>query len=177
MGPSDFYTDIAGAVFFLGQNYIPYLQNFTPKFMYIPANWHGDDKRIPNDMFIDDYSSQTFWLSINVHNMLPETFKSYWPSWLQLSVGYAARNLIAPYEAEQRGIEYDPNKWEVKNRDVWGSPRYIIALDYDLVKILPSDGKFWNWLRQSLNYFKLPSPAIEFSKSRTRFYLLYPFSF
>jgi hypothetical protein len=57
---------------------------------------------------------------------------------------------------------------------VWGNRKLIIALDYDLVKLLPDGGHFWNWLKQSLNYFKLPSPAIEIGKP-IRFYLLYPF--
>jgi len=168
--PSDFYADIAGSAFFIGQYYIPYLQNFTPKFIYIPANWHGENPRQPNAMFIDDYSSQTFWLSINVHNMLPHEAKDYWPSWLQLSVGYAARNLCDIHK-----FDCDPKKADVRLTDVWGSPRYIIALDYDLAKILPDGGSFWNWLRQSLNHIKLPSPAIEFSASKTRYYLVYPF--
>ena len=35
--PSDFYCDVAGSLFYVGQYYIPYLQNFTPQFTYFPA--------------------------------------------------------------------------------------------------------------------------------------------
>ena len=91
--PSDYYADVVGAAFFIAQEYVPFLQNFTFKYMYIPADWHGEKRRVGAEMLIDDYSSQTYWLSINMHNILPEPAKDYWPTWLELSVGYAARNL------------------------------------------------------------------------------------
>ncbi len=168
--PSDFYFDVAGTAFSVAQYYIPFLQNFSPKFQYIPSNWFGERKRVPSEIFIDDYSSQVFWLSANIHNMLPQSMKDYWPSWLQLSIGYTARNLCVPGYKECEGKQYD-----VMLPNVSGDPKYILALDYDLVKLLPEGGSFWNWLRQSLNLIKLPSPAIEFSKSSTKFYLMYPF--
>lgn len=170
--PSDWYADVAGAALFIGQKYFPVLQNFTPKFMYVPANWHGELKRKPSDFFIDDYSSHSLWLSVNVYNLLPDKLKQYWLPWLEISFGYAARNLCDPINPEN---QCDPNRSFAMYEDVWGSPRFIIALDYNLAQILPDGPKFWNWLRQSLNYFKFPSPAIEIGRE-TRFYLLYPFS-
>ncbi|MCX7736144.1 MAG: YfiM family protein [Candidatus Kapabacteria bacterium] len=164
---SDFYADIAGAGFFLAQHYIPFLQNFTPKFMYMPSPWTGNNYRIPSEMFIDDYSSHTLWLSVNVYNLLPDNLKKYWIPWLEISFGYAVRNLCDP-------INYKcPPESEKFSDLVYGNPKFIIALDYDLVKMLPDGGNFWNWLKQSLNHFKLPSPAIEFG-STTKFYLIYP---
>lgn len=171
--PTDFYSDVSGSVFFLLQHYIPYMQNFTPKFMYFPPEWHGELSRKPSSFFIDDYSSQTFFLSMNVHNMLPESMKRYWPAWLQLSVGYAARNMV---DYLNPGITYDPSRSPVKFATVAGSPRYILALDYDLVKLLPDGPNWWNWFKQSMNYIKLPSPAVEFGET-TRLFLLYPFHF
>jgi len=35
--PSDWYGDVAGASFYIAQYYVPFLQNFTPKFMYVKA--------------------------------------------------------------------------------------------------------------------------------------------
>ena len=163
--PTDELSNFVGAGFFLAQHYIPFLQNFTPKFMYIPAKWYGEHKRAEAQMFIDDYSSHTMWLSVNVHNLLPESLKDYWPSWMQLSFGYAARNL---------GDSLYAPKFYYNGTYSFGSPRFIISLDYNLVKLLPDDGAVWNWLRQTLNLFKLPSPAIEFGEV-TKFYLIYPF--
>lgn len=173
--PSDFYFDVAGAGFYLGQHFIPFLQNFTPKFMYIPAEWHGEHGRKEAEFFIDNYGNHTLWLSVNVENMLPESAKDYWPDWLELSFGYAARNQCTPGSGceDWKG---EPHYNEHGDVFVYGDQKYILALDYNLVKMLPDDGYFWNWLRQTLNFFKLPSPAVEFG-DKTRFYLVYPFKF
>lgn len=172
--PSDFYSDVSGSLFFILQYYVPVLQNFTPKFNYIPSPWYGELKRKEAELFIDDYNGQTFWMSVKVHNLLPHDLKKYWPDWLELSFGYAGRNVML--NPTPSNPDWDPKKSPVLYDGIGGSPRYIIALDYDLVKILPDGGSFWNWLRQTINLVKLPSPAIEFGET-TKLYLLYPFHF
>ncbi|MBX7155500.1 MAG: DUF2279 domain-containing protein [Candidatus Kapaibacterium sp.] len=172
--PSDFYWNVTGATYHLLQSYVPVLQNFTPKWIYMPSNLIGEHRRLTDyhtmheaDNFNDDYSSSTFFLSMKMHNLLPEGWKEYWPKWITLDVGYAARNLGW----------IDPKNY-LQDR------KLIIALDYDLVEMLPDFskcvggnlGNILNWLKQSCNYFKFPSPALEFGESgMTRFNLLYPF--
>jgi hypothetical protein len=168
---SDFYADLGGATFHILQYYVPYLQNFTPKFMYFPAPWFGENHRSGSDAFIDDYSSHTLFVSVNVYNMMPESWQKYWFPWLELSFGYAARNLCV------RGDDNywcDPSKSVECDGSYCGSPRYIIALDYNLVKLLPDGPGLYNWVKQSLNHIKMPSPAIEFGPA-TRFHIVYPF--
>lgn len=172
--PSDFYADVAGAGFFVAQHYIPYLQNFSPKFMYVKPSWHGEINRVEAESFIDDYSSQAFFMSINVYNMLPEKWKKYWVPWLELSVGYAVYSLCTP---NATCSNCDPRVSEPVGRDAWGNKKIIISLDYNLSKILPDGPPWWNWLRQSLNMFKLPSPSLEIGTHKTQFRLLYPFQF
>lgn len=172
--PSDFYADLAGAGFFVAQHYIPYLQNFSPKFMYVKPSWHGEINRVEAESFIDDYSSQAFFMSINVYNMLPEKWKKYWVPWLELSVGYAVYSLCTPNEL---CTNCNPKVSEPVSRSAWGNRKIIISLDYNLAKILPDGPPWWNWLRQSLNMFKLPSPSIEIGTHKTQFRLLYPFQF
>ncbi|MCL2039257.1 MAG: YfiM family protein [Bacteroidetes bacterium] len=169
--PSDFIADILGAAFFSAQHYHPSLRNITPKFIYIPSEWTGYKSRIPNAMFIDDYSSQFFFYSVNIHNLLPDKWKTYYPSWLELSVGYTVRNMLD----KVRHPEEEPcNECTFWKEGYWGSPRIVLALDYNLEKILPDGGNTWNWFRQTLNRFKLPSPALEIG-TVTRFYILFPF--
>jgi len=170
--PTDFYANFAGFSMYLGQHYIPFLQNFTPKFQYVPAQWHGERPRQPAYFFIDDYSSHTLWMSVNVYNLLPESMQSYWPPWLELAFGYAVRGLCDKHQ-QANGLCH-PRKTDKWVEDYFGSPRYVIGLDYNLVKLLPDGGNLWNWLRQSLNYIKFPSPAIEFGPN-TKFYIAYPF--
>jgi hypothetical protein len=138
--------------------------------------------RAESKIFIDDYSDQNFSYSINVHNLLPETAKKYWPDWLQLNVGYVVRNLseINPFTPDNPS--YD--KLYKHKFYAWGGPQYlwgesklVLSLDYNLVKILPDGSPFWNWLRQSLNNFKWPSPALEYGldDKKFKFFIFYPF--
>jgi len=172
---SDYYLNIAGASLFLGQNYIDGLQNFIPKYTYIPADLHGENRRIPSDIFVDDYSSQTYWISINVHGLLPKSIDDYWPKWLNLSVGYATRNLTHIYDPSISDMNVAKLGKLSLDGDNYGNPKYILALDYNLVELIPkTDYPFVNWLVQTLNYVKWPAPAIEFGQE-TKFMLMYPF--
>jgi len=176
--PSDYAADFVGATFYFLQNRYGLAEYVTPKFAYIPASWHGEKLRVPNTNFIDDYSSQTTYLSFNIHAILPKSIGNYWPEWLELTVGYAARNLYVQGIVDENG-QLIPNNAPVSTyqRDgVYGNPVLIIGLDYNLVKLLPDGGAGWNWFKQTLNFLKLPSPAIEFGE-KTRFRLLYPFTF
>ncbi len=175
--PSDWYFNAAGASFYLLQSYVPAFENVTPKFTYISAELHGDHKRVPHDFFVDDYASQTFWLSFNIHNMLPENLQKYWLPWLNISVGYAARNLKMVNPNDPNSYNDKVPNWGNRELGYYGEPRFIIALDYDLTKMIPeSKYGFVNWLVQSVNHFKLPAPAVEFDiQGRARFVLLYPF--
>lgn len=152
--PSDMYADIAGFGYYLAQYYVPFLQNFTFKATYFPASWYNEKPRREASMFIDDYSSWTWWLSAKMCNLTPASWK--WPRWLDLAFGYAARDL-----------HLDPDGYK-------GKLRFSLALDYNIVELLPDGGNFFNWLKQSFNYFKFPAPAIEFGEG-VRFRLFYPF--
>ncbi|MFI5253017.1 MAG: hypothetical protein ACHQQQ_11370 [Bacteroidota bacterium] len=153
--PYDAYFQSAGAIFYLGSYYSPFLQNFTPKADYYPASWFGDRPKYLSKTPIDDYSAWTFWLSTNVHNLLPDAAKPYWPEWLNIATGYSARNLGYP------------DQYRV----------LVLAPDVNLAKILPEGGPVWNWWRQTLVFLKIPGPALEFQINKeTRFYLFYPFN-
>lgn len=160
--PSDAIANVAGAGFSVAQYYAPVLQNFTPRWSYVPSEWTGF-KTIDSrpKTFIDDYNSTTFWLACNVNNLLPTSAANYWPDWLMVSVGYGIYN----YDTDNGVGGYIPPP-----------RRYMIGLDYDWVKIIPpSKIGVLNYLRQALNYIRLPGPTIEFGDQGTRFGLFYPF--
>jgi len=159
--PSDWYFDVLGPIFFLAQHNVPALQNITPKWQYVPTKWIGEPQIIRPSTFIDDYNSSTFWWSVNIYNFLPEQLKQYWLPWLNIAVGYGADAVDA---------SKDPNQ----PPDQLSQRRYIIGLDYNLRRLLPDGGTFWNWFRQSLDFIKFPAPAVEFTASGTKFKLLYP---
>ncbi len=167
--PTDYYFDVFGAGFYLAQYYVPVLQNFNPKFMYVNHKWIGEKDRQPHESFIDNYSTQTFWMSINIQNLFGGVVAKYVPEWLELSIGYAAYSLCYP---PLGGC--DPSVSEPVSYDAWGNRKIIVSVDYNLVKLLPDGPPFWNWFKQNFKLFKLPAPAIEFGKT-TKFYLIYPF--
>ncbi|MCX7930490.1 MAG: YfiM family protein [Chlorobi bacterium] len=162
--PSDLAFNLVGAGFFLLQQSVPVLQYFSPKWQYIPAHWYGEAERREGKTFIDDYSSSTFFLSAKIRPLLPESVGHVVPQWLALGVGYGVRGLGGNNGTSDR--------------------RIVASLDLDLVELLPDFepmlghpiGSVLNWLAQSFNYFKIPTPAIEWSERHPpRVYLLYPF--
>ncbi len=159
--PSDWYFDAIGSLFFIAQYKVPYLQNFTPKLLWFPSELQGKPKIDRPRTIIDDYNSESFWISANVHNLLEDDLKKYWPEWLFIAVGYGADAI---------DVIIDPNG----PVDQLSKRRFMISLDFSITKLLPKGGTQWNWWVQSLDRFKWPSPTIEFTKGRTKFYLVYP---
>lgn len=162
--PSDLAFNLIGTSFFLLQQSVPALQYVSPKWQYVPAHWYGEAERAEGKTFIDDYSSSTFFLSAKLRPLLPETIGQHVPRWLALGVGYGVRGLGGNNGSSDR--------------------RLVLSFDLDLVELLPDFeplvgkpvGSVLNWLAQSFNYFKLPTPAIEWSEHRPpRAYLLFPF--
>ncbi len=161
--PTDAIADVVGASFFLAQYHVPFLQNFTPRWSYVPAQWVGDP--VSNNrqkIFIDDYNSTTFWLAANVHNLLWGGARDIWPDWLMFSVGYGIRNYDAVDET---------------GAPVGVTRRFLFGLDYNWLRILPpSNVGFVNYLRQALNYIRLPGPTLEVGDEGVKFGIFYPFA-
>lgn len=159
--PSDAISNALGAGFRVAQHYVPVLENFTPRWSYVPSSWVGDrDLNNRPRTFIDDYNSTTFWLACDVERLLPTKASDYWPDWMMVSVGYGIRD----YEVVlANGSLAAPQA------------RFMVGLDYNWVRILPPLPGVLNWVRQSLNYLRLPGPTLEFGASGTRFHVMYPF--
>lgn len=146
-------TDVAsngfGAGLYIAQGFVPALGNIRPKYQFVPAGWL-DVPRL-STTWIDDYNSSTFWLSTSPRCLAGDRLE-WWPVWLNIALGYGVR------------INGDEDR----------ARRVILALDYNLIQLLPDGGHVWNWLRQTLDHIKFPSPAIEFSPE-PRLFLAFPF--
>ena len=92
-------------------------------------------------IIFDDYEGQTIWLSMKIHNLLPEGIDSYWPKFLNLAVGFGARDVISskPYSV------------------------LFLALDLDMTKVIPDNTPFLKLLGEALNFIKVPMPAVRIS--------------
>jgi len=152
--PGDAYGDVIGAFYPVAQYYVPALQNFNFKLSYIPTEELRKSRTSsfghkPNIM-IDDYEGQTYWLSVNVHGLLPETAKPYWPEWLGLAFGFSVKKLDGMGGGERE---------------------FFLSLDYDLTK-LPGDGWLWKGIKRVLNHIHFPAPAVRIAPT-TIYYGLY----
>jgi len=151
----DWLTDLGGAAWRPARHYIPYLQNFDLKLSYHPSDLLGNPGGIgfkgQKHLIIDDYEGQTFWLSVKIKNLMPETVAKHIPSFLCLAVGYGARDVAGaePYRV------------------------YFLAPDLDMTKIIPDDTPFLKTLGEALNFIHFPMPAVQFSSNKTIWYGLY----
>jgi hypothetical protein len=143
----DFALNVGGALWPVAQYYSPFLQNFDLKFSYHPSpllhSASGVGFQGQQHLIFDDYEGQTLWLSIKVHDLLPVVARSYWPDFLCLAVGYGARDI-----ASQNAY-----------------PILLLALDYDMTKIIPPNTWFLKTLGEALNVIHFPAPAVRFTPS------------
>ena len=153
---TDEVANVVGAAYFYAQQRVPSLQNYNIKMSFGP---NGRDSarnaaQIRSRILIDDYDAQDVWISAKIHNILPASLKPYWPKWLCLAIGAGAKDVeLQGYQAYRT---------------------FHLSLDYDLVELLPDLGSFGNWLKQGLNGFHLPAPALQIYPE-VRFELLFPF--
>lgn len=137
----DAYANLIGAAWPVVQYYVPYAEHIQPKFTYWPSTRLLEGKHHGGNI-IDDYEGQTYWVAVHVHGLLPKSWKSYWPDWLGIALGVSVRE-IENREATQRNV--------------------ILALDYDMSKIIPGESWWLHTLKQALNFLHFPSPAIRIS--------------
>ncbi|GAC1410913.1 MAG: hypothetical protein NVSMB53_05770 [Gemmatimonadaceae bacterium] len=147
--PSDVLANTAGVVFAVAQEHNRALQYVKP----LISRHASDSYRTRNELGHNgqprsstDYSGQTYWFSTDVHSLLPDRFKSYWPTFVRLSPGYS----ITDY--------YDPQT---------GSPirakrKILVSLDFDLEK-LPGDNKVWHTIKHELSFIRVPGPTFQFT--------------
>jgi hypothetical protein len=127
------------------QKEVPLFNSINFKFSYTPSHGYKDGLY---KYYIDDYEGKTIWLSISVADFLPAQLKKFYPGWLNLAVGYGGENLL------NAGCD--------KTNYNGGDQQWLIALDYDLVKIFnPDKNTFFYGLLDCLNLIHFPSPAIQ----------------
>lgn len=162
----DAKSDILGASFYLLNNRIPFLRDFRVKWFYTPTTKVTEGKTdIPGHKptIIEDYGGQTYYLRADVHHMLPDNMKSYWPSWLNLAFAVSGYNINAHYPDGSDNFA-DRKK------------AYYISLDYDMDKLIPESSiGILNFVRRALGYWHFPAPALRLSPN-PKFFLIFPVS-
>ncbi len=134
-------------------------QRVKLKWNYLPSPYAGDPayERLFGSNFpewaLKDYNGQSYWLSVNVHDFLPESgFKDKYPSWMNVAVGYGANGLEGGYD--------DPNgSWTVREYRKW-----YLSLDIDTSQIETRHEPL-RVLLSLLSVIRIPMPALRWDRN------------
>ena len=132
----DFAANNLGVAWRVAEHYEPWLNNVRWKISYWPSQAFRDGAY---SSIVDDYESTYHWASLNVDAVLPETWRPWWPDFVNLAVGHSVQGVVA--------------------LDGSGKQELYIGLDWN-TEGLPGDGAFWNWMKHTLNYYHLPAPTV-----------------
>jgi hypothetical protein len=113
---------------------------------------------------LKDYNGQSYWLSCNIASFLKK--ETWFPKWLNVAVGYGADGMISG-KGDYVIVQSDG--------EVIGNKRYrqlFLSLDLDLSKI-KTRSKALNAVLKTINFIKVPCPALEWSNKKLNGHLLY----
>jgi len=132
----DIGANTLGAALPVAKHYVPALRAFDLQISFWPSDAF---RQGAYNAIIDDYTSTTHWLAMNVHDLAPRSVQHYLPPWLGVAIGHSVRNL------DGRG---------------GGEHVVVLSFDWQLHRIpnLPS------WLRdiaRVLHLYHLPAPAVQ----------------
>ncbi len=115
----DLVFGMSGIAFGMLQAEIPPLQNFHLKFSYF-----SDRGFKTPAAFIQDYDAMTIWLSVNVHNLLPEPARKYWPEFINLAAGFGVTNGETRREIIL-GIDFNLEAFHTSSEDILFTERIL----------------------------------------------------
>ena len=157
--PSDLIADATGALFAVAQQHTKALQYIKPVWSYRPTEayrrrnlpGHGGQPRATTD-----YSGQTYWFSTDVHGLLSDGAKPFWPSLIRLSPGYSITDYVDP----------------ATGGALRAKRKILVSLDLD-PEHLPGDNKVWRTIKHELAFFRIPGPTLQLTPMRKLFLAYY----
>ena len=106
------------------------------------------------ERFLKDYNAMTIWASVNPRAFLPD---SGLPPWLNVAVGYGAEDVYGAlgnvWRQDGQGFRYAPDRYR----------QYFLSPDLYLSRI-PTRKRWVRLALGILDSFKVPAPALEFSR-------------
>ena len=160
----DVWFNILGSSLYLGQELTFKEQIFIPKFSYHPTSYAA---LRPNTLgsnhaerLLKDYNGQTYWLSFSPKSFLKS---SKFPGWLCISMGYGI---------DARIVGDKTSYMDANGNTYFSNPEFYVSLDVDFKK-LPIKNKTLKKVLTSLNYLKIPAPAISLRGNKFKFYPVY----
>jgi len=139
----DLIANGVGLAYAMLQTKFEYLKNFNLKWSYVAPDGYRWPPR-----FTDHYDGHTYWLTFNMHNLLPGKVGESWPEFLQLAAGY--------------GVDDNMTKRE-----------FVIGLDVNL-GALSVHNEDWLLLSKTVDMIHFPLPAVEYTEGKgVRAYMFY----
>ncbi len=165
---ADMAANIAGSAIAVSQELFLGHQVVRVKYSYHEsglAKYRPDalGSNLPEKM-LKDYNGQTHWLSMNLSSLggRMETL----PGWLNIAFGYSADGMTGGFSNPSVSNGRELPHFE-RHR------QFYLAPDIDLSAIETVSG-FFNGVLRTLNFIKIPSPAIEYNRVEGfRLHLLY----
>jgi hypothetical protein len=132
----DMAANTIGASLPVVKHYVPGLRPFDLQISFWPSEAFKNGEY---SAIIDDYTSTTHWLAMNVYDVLPAPFQEWYPPWLGVALGHSVENI------DGKGA---------------GNHVWYVSLDWQLHRIegMPS------WLTsilRDLHLYHLPAPAVK----------------
>ncbi len=153
----DMAANALGSASFVSQQIFWEEQKITWKYSYSQT---GIEKHRPDllgnslgENLVKDYNGHTFWLSFNFHSLLK--LSDGFPKWLNLAIGHGAYGMLGSYENPEF-YNHTPLPQLQRYR------QWYIAPDIDFSRI-NTGSPFFDQLLGTLNFLKMPSPALEYN--------------
>jgi hypothetical protein len=136
------WHDLAANFSGIGMAYLqsryPYMSNIKFKMSYWPTRYYRDNG-FKGWTLTNDYRGHMYWMTFDIHNMLPENTGKWWPPFLNLAVGY--------------GVDPEsPKHHFITDR------AFAIGLDWNLGAI-KTKNKTLHAVKQLADYFHYPAPG------------------
>ncbi|MEP7196878.1 MAG: DUF2279 domain-containing protein [Saprospiraceae bacterium] len=165
---SDIGANIVGSSIFITQDVLWKEQKFILKFSSHKIKYDQTNldlnKRIHNlysenilQRLLKDYNGQSYWLSFNPVSSFTE-MKTFWPSYLNLAVGYGANGLFGG--KSNTWFDSDSRHIQLSSVDYPRYNQYFLSFDINLQK-LPVKSPLLKSIFSVINIFKIPAPALE----------------
>ena len=141
---ADMIANTAGQALAVMQELNPRLKAIKPTFSYHRTRALENRANASELRPSLDYSGQTYWFSADMHEILPDAAKPYWPSFIRLSAGHSITDWINP---ETGAVQRAKRK-------------ILLTLDFDPEK-LPGNAPIWRSIKHVLSYYHFPAPALQ----------------
>ncbi|MDX1904970.1 MAG: DUF2279 domain-containing protein [Thermonemataceae bacterium] len=150
----DLAANFSGALLWWGQHQIWGKPHLHLKFSFQQSPYAAFRPNVLGknlqEQILKDYNGQTYWLSVDMAHLLR---KKKYPTWLNLSVGIGANEMIYAREAEN------------KKNGFQSYQQYYLGLDFHLEGI-KTKNKLLKKLFWALGTIRLPAPTLEYNSKQ-----------